>query len=363
MVGRFIRRYLKYIALTLCMLAVLVLQLVHNGYVSHLDSQQLAKRWGERNKYTQVSCFFSQENGIPLSDIRNVEHGIGSALAEASLSREEGEGRNFVDAYSTRTTLTLQTGTAGVEVQGYAVSKDFFLFHPMELLYGHYFTQGDDTQDGIIVDENVAWRLFGARNVVGMPVDIGDTSYIIRGVVKAKEGYFSEDAGELEDRVYVDYGVLTNDLNSEEELGMMEELVIENYELLIERPVSNFGTATMEKVLEEMGYEKYQMVENTTRFGLEQRFQRLKNFGVRSMQSNQILYPYWENRARGYEDVSTLLLVVQLLFMIFPVIMAAKGIVVLWKNKKKIGHTIGNSAQKLYKDVNNYRKNRKNHVQ
>lgn len=58
-----------------------------------------------------------------------------------------------------------------------------------------------------------------------------------------------------------------------------------------------------------------EVLENTTRFDFLNLLKQLTQFGTRSMSSKAIIYPYWENMARGYEDIALLLLVFELLFI------------------------------------------------
>ena len=89
---------------------------------------------------------------------------------------------------------------------------------------------------------------------------------------------------------------------------------------------------------EALGLDKssYEIVENSSRFGLMNRFTVLRNFGIRSMNTKNIVFPYWENRARAYEDLAALLLILELLCLVYPVIFAAGKIHWLWKHKTEI---------------------------
>ena len=49
-----------------------------------------------------------------------------------------------------------------------------------------------------------------------------------------------------------------------------------------------------------------------------------------------IVFPYWENRARGYEDVSALFLVLEILCLIYPVCWLLKQFYGYWKRRKEI---------------------------
>ena len=85
-----------------------------------------------------------------------------------------------------------------------------------------------------------------------------------------------------------------------------------------------------------MDKSSYEIVENSSRFGLMNRFTVLRNFGIRSMNTKNIVFPYWENRARAYEDLAALLLILELLCLVYPVIFAAGKIHWLWKHNTEI---------------------------
>lgn len=369
-----LKRYFKYILLGACLLAVLILELAHHAYVSKLSPQQFVGRWNSKEPFAQVSCFFPEDAGMTGETIMGVERGLAQAMQEASIDTSGADGRTLVDAYSVEETLYVSSLRDGTEVRAFGVSKDFFLFHPLELLDGTYFAQTDEASDGIILDENVAWQLFGSSHVAGLPVTIGDATYMVRGVVRADEGHFSEAAKESIPTVYVDFDTMEKLMAVEDEMGG-SSYAVDCYEILIKNPVSDFGTTTLKNVMETCGITDYEMVENSTRFEVTARWNRLKNFGARSMNAQGIIYPYWENRARAYEDVSTLLLVLELLLLCYPAVMLGRGILLVWRKRKAIkdflkkkifGFFFGimaPNAKKLYKDVYKSRKTKKNNVE
>ena len=61
------------------------------------------------------------------------------------------------------------------------------------------------------------------------------------------------------------------------------------------------------------------VVENSSRYSLENLLNVIGDFGKRSMGLNGIIYPYWENAVRLTEDYAALLLVLTVLFALLPV--------------------------------------------
>lgn len=276
------KQYRKILTVTALLLCVLLLECVGNVLLGQLPTQQLADRWSKEEPYAQISCFFSENAGISKDMILPIEQQIRSALEEASVDADGENGRTWVDAYSTESELTIASDRTSMTARTYGVSQDFFLFHPLTLLSGNYFGAADESNDGVILDENVAWQLFGSYNVAGMTVDIGNSTYVIRGVVRGDHGFFSDAAAEETPTVYVAYDIL------ESQLAEGEILTLDSYELLIADPVSGFGMTTVKNALG-LDEGNYDIVENSARNSLVSRLTTLKNFGVRSMNTKAII--------------------------------------------------------------------------
>ncbi len=326
------KRYRKILAVILLLTGTLLLTGLERILTNQLSTQQLVTRWSEERDFSQISCFFTEDADFTAEQIIEVQVGLEEALEEASINAEAGVGRNWVDAYSTQGELLVASKRSSGTFRAFGVSEDFFLFHPLKLLSGSYLTPDDLNEDSVILDENVAWQLFGSYNVSGLTVEIGGRAYVIKGVVRSDSGFFSDATKEEEATVYVSYPVMQQQLGSEE-----AEIEIDCYELLIANPVKDFGVTTLTEVLG-MEEDVCEMVENSTRFELMNKIQMLKSFGTRSMGRTGIIYPYWENRAKGYEDVVLLLFVLKILCLIYPVFLLVQKIHWCWKNKDKAWH-------------------------
>lgn len=323
----------KHICITvICLLAALVVRIYDVNYCKQLDSQQLAHRWSDNNQFVQLSVFFEDQTGYSEGELYPIRNTLMQAATDVTAD-VDAQGRLVVDAYSFERELYLSSKQNATSVKAYGVSKDYFLFHPLKLLSGTYFTSSDEVDDGIILDELTAWKLFGAIDVAGLPVQINGNTYLVRGVVRNAEGHFSTASEETEPVIFVDFAMLAKELGEDNPL-------IDSYELLMANPVKNFAES---KLQEAMGREDgYVLVDNTNRYSYSSRFKRLKNYGNRGMRTLKIVYPYWENRAIGYEDVVDLLTVLELLLLVYPLIFAVKNLILCinWLKKKK----------RLYKD-------------
>lgn len=321
------KKYISPILAVVFVVCTLILSFAEHRITGQLTSQTLADRWAADGSFAQISCFFKTSSGMSEEALVPVRYKLKEALSDAAIGvTEEETGRNLVDAYSSIGQLTLESTRTSTTERAVGVSGDFFLFHPMELLSGNYFDSEDLNEDGVILDEDVAWKLYGSYDVAGMEVIVGNAAYPIRGVVRRKSGMFSKAAEEDTPTVYVSYKIL------KEQMG--DTLTVETYELLINSPVSGFGTSKLKDALG-LDDTAYEMVENSSRFSLKHRFEVLRAFGQRSMHKSDLVYPYWENRARAYEDVVAVFLIVEILLLIFPAIMAIRLIVALIRRCKQ----------------------------
>ncbi len=303
----------------------LTLLAVTNHMADSQEPQQMAKRWSEEGGVAQISCFFSRDAMVTEDVLESFEHSLDSTLQEASITQdsENPSARLWVDAYSADGKIGISSDRANLEANAIGIGGDFFLFHPLKLLAGGYFTGNDVMQDYCVLDEDAAWQLFGSNDIAGMTVYIGGIPHIVTGVVERPKGRLAEAAGLNATVVYVSYQTLS-------ELGQNNG--INHYEIVMPNPVSDFAYNHVKNHigLQEMEVE---IIENTSRYSLLSRLQTIAEFGTRSMNGKAIIYPYWENIARGYEDIIALLTLFMILLLAYPVILLVVLLVIWWKHK------------------------------
>ncbi len=307
------------------LLLFLILLFVTNHLVKEQDSQTMAERWSEKKNVAQVSCFFSVNSGITEDRIIEFEHSIDSALTDAAVLQEsENPGaRLWADAYSADGRIMLSNGKSSLEVDAIGIGGDFFLFHPLKLISGSYFSGNDLMQDICIIDQDAAWQMFGSNDVVGMTLNIGGIPHIVAGVVERPSGRLEEAAGLDSTLVYVSYQTLS-------ELGSCNG--INHFEIVMPNPVKNFA---VNLVREKLGTseKETEVLENTSRYSFLSRLKLIPAFGTRSMNGRAIIYPYWENIARGYEDILGVITLFQMLFLLYTVLLALGFFGSWWKHK------------------------------
>ncbi|MBD5529571.1 MAG: ABC transporter permease [Lachnospiraceae bacterium] len=294
--------------------------------------QNVSRRWSSEGGVAQVSCFFSPNAGITQDSIESFEHSLDNALKEASIEQDSPNpgARLWADAYSADGAITLSTDKGTVQADALGIGGDFFLFHQLQLLNGSYFSGNDLMQDYVILDRDSAWQLFGSVDVAGMPVNIAGRPHMVIGVVECPTGRLYEAAGLDGIRVFVSYETLRT---------YGQSSGINHFEIVMPNPVKQYA---LNYVREQLGSQEreVEVLENNTRYSIGKRLRLLLGFGTRSMNGKAIIYPYWENVARGYEDILTLLTLFQMLFLIYPSVVLLVWIIIRWKNKTWTARTV-----------------------
>lgn len=277
-------------------------------------AQNAANRWDKDGDVSQISCFFSVNARVSEDSLISFEHTIEGALTDAgvSLDKEKQGARLWVDAYSADGTITLTSDKTRLNADAIGIGGDFFLLHPMTLLDGSFFSGNEVNSDYCVIDEDAAWQLFGSNYVSGMTVFIGNRPHIVTGVVRRPGGRLAEAAGLDGTLVYVSYKTL-------KEYGRCNG--INHYEIVMPNPVSGFA---QDYVKENLGGDEKEteVIENTSRYSLLSRLKMIRSFGTRAMNGKAIIYPYWENMARGWEDILALMTLFELLFLVYAAVLA-----------------------------------------
>ena len=194
----------------------------------------MAGRWSEKKDVAQISCFFSSKAEVTEDTIQSFEYSLKNVLQEASITEtsENPSARLWVDAYSADGKITLVNGKNTPDANAIGIGGDFFMFHPLKLITGAYFSGNDLMQDYCIIDQDAAWQLFGSNDVVGMTVYISNVPHIVTGVVQRPDSRMDKAAGLNSTVVYVSYGTLS---------AYGTNNGINHYEIVMPNPVDEFA--------------------------------------------------------------------------------------------------------------------------
>lgn len=305
-------------------LAVFTLIAIFCVRASRTQSAQLfAERFDKEGESTQISVFYSQMAEITEDTVKELSFNIDKKLDEEFITAKNENARRRISAYSASGETTVNSEKKSSKVKVIGVGGDYFLFHPLRLLSGSYFDGDDLMQDKILLDEEAAWDLYGSPDIVGKPVEIEGTRLIVAGVYKKDQKRFDKLSGNDKNTVYVSYESL---------LQISNRTDLECYEVLLPNPVSGYGMKIVKEAfhLEE---DKFEIVENTKRFSWLRLIKRFKTIGSRSMNAKAIIYPYWENMARGLEDMLVPWVFIELMLITFVFVNVCVLLTRMWKNR------------------------------
>ncbi|MCL2821344.1 MAG: ABC transporter permease [Oscillospiraceae bacterium] len=319
-----LRRIIIIAVNVLCLTAFIICLAVSSSLRAPLRSQQVAAAWAGQSgeRFSQLSVFFPVPSSFDENQVHALRDSLDRVLLSESLESTD-DSTLYTDAWSSVTEVSLisQRGTA--TAKAIATGGDFFLFHPLKLRDGGYLSPNDVMKDRVVLDEELAWRLFGAVNIAGFEVIINNSPFIIAGVVARENDFANSKAYTYGAGLFMSYEML---------LEMTEgNAKIECYEIVLPNPIAGFALSLLPVDLkgDDMTDPSALIVENTTRFSLGNSFALLGSFGERSMRTDAYHLPYWENAARYAEDWIALLLLLSLIFIAFPVVCAIIYLVIL----------------------------------
>ncbi len=298
--------------------------------VNLLPSQREAERWqGEgETSFGQVTCFLPVDSKIDLNQIYQFRYAVLDKLHEAGFEADT-DTLLFRDAWSTTDKVAVSSALGKGQASAIAVGGHFFDFHPLRLLSGSYISEDDLMQDRVLLDEELAWMLFGGTDLQGMEMRIEGVPFVIAGVIEREQDFATMKAYTSGMGLFMSYDAYTQ---------LKENAGASCYELCMAEPVKDYVAPF---VKEKFPIGQGEIVDNSRRFSVLRLLGLLGSYGNRSMQTNGVLYPYWENAARCVEDWSAMLLFLGLLCAAFP---AVYGIVTLirWlkRGKEKLSEEV-----------------------
>ena len=278
-----------------------------------LPAQQTAERWrGESGQsFSQVSCFLPVDEAVGVKEIYGFRGAMLDELHKAALDADGSEGL-WRDAWSAAGKVHISGARGACDASCIAVGGDFFAFHPLRLLSGSYIGEKDLMKDLVLLDEELAWFLFGGTELQGMSIEINGRPFVVGGVIERESDSASRMAYTAGRGLFMScdaYAELTG-----------EDSAITCYEVVMAEPVKGFAARVAG---EKFPLGRGEALTNTGRFSVSRLLDLWKTVDSRSMQSMGMMYPYWENAARVVEDRCARLLLGALLALLIPAVTAA----------------------------------------
>lgn len=302
-----------------------------------LRGQHLAEEFqgdGEL-EFAQVSVFLPEGNTVDDETIWKFRTLID--VNTRDLVPEEVQNL-YLDAWSTKGSVSLKAEHGSAEATAVAVGGDFFRLHPQNLLSGGYISGDDLMHDRVILDEELAWKLFGGYDLTGMPVELNGSTFYVAGVIAREDDWATKKAYTDGAGLYMSY---------EAYKAMNESAYISTYEVIMPEPVSGFAR---EQVKDNFAPDDAVIVENSGRYSFGNIFTLLRNFSQRTMRTDTVYYPYWENAARLVENRCMILLVIVLLCWVCPAVFAVTVVIKAYRRSKRKLHAVWLDVKDQYEN-------------
>lgn len=388
------KRLFLFILVMTLIVVNLVLSLIMKKVTGDLPQFLLAQRWSEDDRMAQISIYATEDQQIDENSIKRFEYQLEKKLVEAGVTdpdedKEENPVGKVVDtigidemnrknreeeiAYKERTgirklfavsycaqgqvTLSFENRTAD-NATAVGVGGDFFLFHPMTFVAGGPFSGDDLMGDYLVIDEDMAWQLFGSSDIIGQCVLIEEVPHYIVGVVKKETGNIAKASGLNKSYVYMSYDSLsrygkilsgrTTSMDFSEDGAKAQVGGINCIEVVCPNPVNGLAAKVCRESLG-INEDFVSIIDVTDRFSFFSLMAVLKSFGTRSMWSKAIFYPYWENMARGYEDIFATMMLIRILCILTAVFIFVISVINAYRNKTwTVGSVVRYLSDKKY---------------
>ncbi len=285
--------------------------------VRSLIDQQAAGRWGGEEA-AQLSCFFPDGEHPSFDSFYETARTVDEALTKASLSASSPNARLWYFAASAETPLYASTARASCELQTTVFRGDFFYIHQPALLSGGYLNPDGANAGYIFLDENAAWKLFGATDVAGMSVTLGDAEYIVCGVGRALHDSVRDALYGETPRAWI---------LSDSPAGMMTDGAAV-FEAVLPNPLDGFAADLFGKLFFSADAVT---VENSSRFTLLSLLRSLARRETLGVRTSSVTFPWWENLARVAEYRAGTYLLLSLLLLAAAALLLLVWIVILFR--------------------------------
>ncbi len=289
--GMKLYHFIACIVSAMMLVAIFIMGCILHSGKNSLPDQLMAKRWSEKDDVAQISCFYATDAYMTDQSIARLRYNLEKKLLEQAIEPNTENARLYIDAYSAEGAIVIQSDKKSIEANAIGIGGDFFMFHPVKLVSGMYFSGNDIMQDSVLLDEEAAWQLFGSNEIAGKTVTIGGLPYRVAGVYERAQGELETLAGSKDTTIYMSYSALYS----------LAACNISCYEAVIPNPVDGFAMDIVMEINSSVE-ESVKMVENSNRFSYISLYNIWKERASRSMKTDDIVLPFWENIARVKEE-------------------------------------------------------------
>jgi len=323
-----------------------------SGTIEYIDA---GKRWSSSGDRFAVISLYTEENAaLTKEQVESWVYRTDAALLESSISLKE-NARSWAYTYAVEKTLTVTGPKAQTTAEVIAAGGDFFVFHPQEFVYGSAFLNDLSNPNGVVIDDDLAWKLFGATDIVGMEVTVNGISFTVSGVScrESDSGIYNYTYGERP-RMYMSYAGFVKLYGNDAHITM--------YEAALPNAVKGFARNIFNGAVS-VNEETMSVQEASDRFSLLNRYNNMKILKYSWIRENKIEYPYWENEAKVADYRCAILMIFEVISASAAVISMLLSFILLRISGYTVTDTVKNCYQKIQKsragNRSNHRKKKK----
>lgn len=321
-VRKFIIKSIPICVIAVLLVICLILDMISINMINLRTEQFAAERWMTQDavmNYEQLTCFMNKDQGFNENEILYLRQAYDEKMVAESLAAPE-NARLWLHAYSGSGQLNVDAKT-DIEVDVTAVGGDFFIFHDIVLETGSYFNDESLNQDHVLISEDLAFKLFGSNDVIGMDIYISEIPYTVSGVTK-----IDSRTDTAKPHIYLPYDIYAS---------MDSSCYISCYEIILPNPISGFARTIVESLIStDSG--NCEVITNTSRFGMKNLWNAIGELKSRSVRENSIFYTSWENEARIVLDTAAVMLLLRIILLAVCLIIAAI-LLIYYKNTIREG--------------------------
>lgn len=314
----------------------------------NLEFLEAGKRWSsDGERFAVITMYCEDGSAVSADTAEGWVNQIDNALLNSSVSPKNENARSWTYTYIAEDNMrvTGPMGSANAEIM--AVGGDFFVFHQMKFTYGSAFLNDKSNPMGVVIDRDLAWKLFGAENIVGMTLTINDIEFTVVGIAEKEsaDGIYGDTYGDSP-RMYMNYAGYVKVAGDESHITM--------FEAALPNSVKSFAMNIFDGAVP-VNEDTSSVQEVTERFSLSSRFNNMKALKYSWIRENKIEYPYWENEAKVYDYFCAVM-------MIFEVALAAiciSAFVVSFITLRLSGYTVTDTVKNVYRKLEPKIKKRK----
>lgn len=279
-------------------------------------TQYSAKYWDPDGRYSMVSVFLPNGGELTQDKVKQLEYTLDQALIKEALEASSDNARLYVSSYSVKTQASVSSQRSKAQTcTAYGVGGDFFRFHNYELISGSYLVEDSLMDDYVVLDEEAAWKIFGAIEVDGMTLTYNGKEYIVQGVVKPMDEYKTKAGGAESGTVFFPLSKIDSGADC--------------YEIICPNPVSGFAVKQIKAAFTSCGYSEddIKIVNNSERYRFVNSAKRLLKWADKGMEFKAIRYPYWENSAIAVENIVDLFTLFRIIFIVPPIVIVIVSVI------------------------------------